>query len=91
MKASRLISYLAFLLAAFLFFMAALIWWEESKVTNTDFIPIYENDGELYALVEKGRTSALSHEESRRLDWLIADKKKKSEAQLREFLEEQKN
>lgn len=90
MKILRPIKYIAYLLLAFVLFVTALVWWEEYKVTDTGVAPTYESDRELYELVEKGKTTGLSREESKRLDWLIADKKKKAEAQLQEFLQHQK-
>ncbi len=79
------------LVIAVFLFLAALIFWEESRVVNTGFTPVYENATELEMLFEKAQTQGLSQEESERLDWLVEDKKAKADLQLKEFLERRRN
>lgn len=62
------------------------ILWDEDQQVNTGFVPVYSGDGELYLLERKAIEKGLTKEESKRLDWLLEDKKKEVDKQWKEYL-----
>lgn len=60
--------------------VALIIWvivmFVESEEKDLGPVPVYEMQTELDALIDKGKTSGLTQEESLRLRWLTDDRKK---------------
>lgn len=86
---SRLAKYAVLLVIILLFIFFVAYWSEDSKEHDTGFIPSYEHQAELSELIEKAETHGLSKLEKERLEWLLRDEKRSSDAQLDDFLERQ--